>query len=186
MTVTYDDWVRHVFDHPLPPPVEDAVQLAHYDKLREASEKLSRGEVSYHDVEADMRTPTWEKWYFQDDAPYLQPEPKQTVDFITRAFNEIDVIAKGYSDAQVDQGLWYVLSNGCSDYMFDLIEDNVSLAERLAAVESFYTLYKNLYAEKCTSHLGHLSEKGNPLNTSCYMWWDIIPLYGKSGQFAQE
>jgi hypothetical protein len=28
--------------------------------------------------------------------------------------------------------------------------------------------------------------EANPLNSICYMWWDIAPLYGKSGDPARE
>jgi hypothetical protein len=35
-------------------------------------------------------------------------------------------------------------------------------------------------AERCSQHLSYLDEPGaNPLNASCYMWWDMMPIYGR-------
>ena len=29
-------------------------------------------------------------------------------------------------------------------------------------------------AVRCSPHLGHLAEEGNPLNSACYMWFDML------------
>ncbi len=35
-------------------------------------------------------------------------------------------------------------------------------------------------AVRCLPHLSHLDEQpANPLNSACYMWWDILPIHGK-------
>ena len=42
-------------------------------------------------------------------------------------------------------------------------------------------LYAGLFAAACTNHLGHLDagpEPAAPLNSSCYMWWDLFPTWG--------
>src|SRR5690606_27083903 len=115
------------------------------------------------------------------DAPYLTLLPQQTVEFITRTFDSMDTITEYFSDAQINQGINYIINNACSNYIFSLVDDNVALDQRIAAVESFYSVYQKLYDVKCSPTLGHLSEAGNPLNNMCYMWWDVIPFYGKSG-----
>jgi hypothetical protein len=35
-------------------------------------------------------------------------------------------------------------------------------------------------AVRCSPHLSHLDEQpANPLNSACYMWWDILPIHGE-------
>jgi hypothetical protein len=73
--------------------------------------------------------------------------------------------------------------------MYPLKDSRVLLANRIACVQSFYDVYAELYAKKCTPDLGHGAQSmswGNPLNHTCYMWWDIIPFYGKSGDAREQ
>ena len=45
-------------------------------------------------------------------------------------------------------------------------------------------LYARLFAPVCTNHLGHLDrgpEAPDPLNSACYMWWDLFPTWGERG-----
>jgi hypothetical protein len=97
---------------------------------------------------------------------------------MTRLFEHpVDSLAP-YSDAQINQGLWFMISNACSSHMFALASDAVPLTDRLRCVHAMQTLYSALFAARCTSTLSHLSEAGNPLNSVCYMWWDIMPFSG--------
>lgn len=146
--LTFDRWVKHIFDHPEP----DNMPL----------------------------------WYFRDDADIWNGlvVPDVTVSYLTRLFENIRQIAKPYTDAQLNQGLWFVASNGCSDFMFALNDERVPLAERLRCVESIYTLYETLFAPRCTPILSHRlrglpdDPAHNALNSVCYMWWDLTPIGG--------
>ena len=83
-------------------------------------------------------------------------------------------------DAQLNQGFWYLTSASCSDFMFALVESKVPLASRLRALRSFLPLFEQVMAVRCSPHLSHLDEQpANPLNSACYMWWDILPIHGK-------
>lgn len=177
---TFHDWTRHLFDHPLPPTVSQAVKDQHYRDLAEAGRKLDAGEVTYAEVKHMMGPQPWDAWWWQDDAPYLDDlTPAQTVAYITRTFNEIEQVAAPYTDAQLEQGLNYLTSSACSDYMHALRDPMLPVKVRIAAVESFYTVYEKLYAVRCDRRLGsQMTAAGdNPLNASCYMWWDVIALY---------
>lgn len=177
---SFDDWTRHIFDHPPPPPVSDAVRVQHEQALAEAGRKLSAGEVTYPEVAHILGPQPWFAWWWQADAPYLHDlTPAQTVAYITRTFNEVEAVAAPYTDAQLEQGLNYLSSTACSDYMRALTDPAVPVMDRRAAVMSFYTLYEKLYAVRCDriSALATQPPAGNPLNTSCYMWWDVIALY---------
>jgi hypothetical protein len=85
-----------------------------------------------------------------------------------------------FSDAQLNQGLWYLVSNSCSDHMFSLIEPAVPMPIRLRVLRSIVPLFEQVMAVRCSPHLCYLDEPGaNPLNDACYMWWDILPIHGR-------
>ena len=64
--------------------------------------------------------------------------------------------------------------------MFALMDGSVPWTDRGRCIRSFYTLYEQCFAKRCTPHLSHLDEPGaGPLNRVCYMWWDIIPVNGR-------
>jgi hypothetical protein len=177
---TFDQWTRHIFDHPLPPPVADDVKEQHERDMAEAGRKLSAGEVKYAEVAHLMRPQPWFKWWWQDDAPHLDElTPLQAVTYITRTFNEIEQVAQPYTDAQLEQGLNYLTSSACSNYMHALTDPLLPVQNRVAAVQSFATVYEKLYAVRCDRKLGSqmTAPSDNPLNMSCYMWWDVICLY---------
>ncbi len=153
--ISFERWVLHVFDHPLP---DD---------------------------------PLAQDWYFRLDAEFwdAQAQPARTIRYITQLFRAMDTLTAPYSDGQIALGINYLISNACSNHMFPLMDAGMPLADRLACVESFYDVYVKLYAKKCTPDLGHLmvnEQQGNPLNMTCYMWWDIIPFYGKCGDAREQ
>ena len=116
------------------------------------------------------------EWYFDLDAPFWAGPASLTVAYVTRLFEDPCPMLAGYSDEQLKQGFWYLLSNGLSDYMCALTDVSVPMTDRVRCVRSFVPVFKNLFAMRCTPHLSHLDEPGaGPLNLACYMWWDIIP-----------
>lgn len=128
------------------------------------------------DHEADPGGPIW---HHDFEAEYWYGPPVQIVEYLTQLFQEPFPILNDYSDHQLNQGLWYIVSNGLSDYMFALMEESVPLKDRLACVHSFLTLFQNLFVVRCSPHLSHLDEPGvRPLNSICYMWWDLLPIGG--------
>ena len=138
------------------------------------------GWLSYvfdHPVEAQKR-----EWYWDLDRDEWDEEadPAQTVQFLTQAFEGAAVVFKPYSDAQLNQGLWFLASNACSNHMFALMNESVPWPARQRCIHSFHQLYAGCFARRCTPHLSHVDEPGaGPLNSVCYMWWDIIPFAGR-------
>lgn len=118
------------------------------------------------------------QWYFEPDSPWWDADanPQRAVEYVNRLFEHIADFTAPYTDAQVDQGLWYILDNGGSASLNPLNNPRVDWPLRQRCVQSFYTVYADLYAPTCDPRLGHRSEPGNPLNMTCYMWYDIIPL----------
>jgi hypothetical protein len=141
--LTFEKWLTHVFDHPVPVSNENA-------------------------------------WYWDIDRDWWEEDSPETVDFLTRAFEDAAVVLQPYSNAQLNQGLWFLASNACSSHMFTLMNESIPWAARRRCIESFHQLFEQCFTRRCSPHLSHIDEPGaNPLNSVCYMWWDIIPLYGQ-------
>jgi hypothetical protein len=128
-----------------------------------------------HDDDPNM---PW--WYWSIDADYWDAPPGQVIAMLTRLFENPFAPLADYRDEQINRGLWYIVSNGGSDYMFALLDAAVPLGDRLRCIQSFYILFERLFAVRCSDHLSHLDEQGvNPLNMVCYMWWDLLPFAAK-------
>lgn len=118
-----------------------------------------------------------QEWYWDSEANWWYGSNPQIVQFITRAFEGGEALLEPYSDAQLNRGLWFIASNGCSDYMFALLDSSVPWAARQRCMRSIQNLFEACFARRCTPHLSHLDEPGaGPLNPACYMWWDLIPI----------
>jgi hypothetical protein len=115
-------------------------------------------------------------WHWSSDAPAWEGSSEDTVAFIADTFERSGELLARFTDAQLNQGFWYLTSAGVSDLMFALVEPGVPLAARLRAIRSFLPLFEQVMAIRCSPHLSHLDEQpANPLNGACYMWWDIPP-----------
>ena len=107
--------------------------------------------------------------------------------FLTQAFEGSPQVFQPYTDAQLNQGLWFLASNACSNHMFALLDESLPWSARERCVDSIERLYEQCFAKRCSPHLSHLDEPGaNPLNAVCYMWWDIIPIAGKPDDPARR
>jgi len=118
-------------------------------------------------------------WYWDVEADTREPEPPESVACLTRLFEEPEFLAQ-YSDGQVNQGFWYLVHNCCSNYTSSLIEPGVAWPERQRGIRAIAALFTRLFARRCSDHLSHVDEKGaSPLNSACYMWWDLFPTWGQ-------
>jgi hypothetical protein len=117
------------------------------------------------------------EWYWNAEANWWHGSNTQIIQFVTRAFENAKTLLEPYSDPQLKQGLWFIASNGCSDYMFALLDPAVPWSARQRCVRSMQTLFAECFDRRCTPHLSHLDEPGaSSLNVACYMWWDILPI----------
>jgi hypothetical protein len=127
------------------------------------------------------------QWYFGEDAPAFEASDEEITELLGQTFLHAGKDLKEYTDEQVDQGIWYLASSSGSNFMFALKSSEVPLAKRVVAIGNIFYLYSDCFAKRCTESLGHLSEKGSPLNSSCYMFWDISPLtFMKDASEIQE
>jgi hypothetical protein len=116
-------------------------------------------------------------WYVGLDAMTEEwPEaPETVVSHIAATFEHSRKLLSRFSNERLNQGCWYLFNPGPPDIMGTLLDERVPLACRLRALRSFVPLFEQVMAERCSSHLSHLDEKGaNPLNGACYMWFDNV------------
>ncbi len=116
------------------------------------------------------------EWYFEVDAPVFEASETEIVALMEATFRRSAQDLALYSDAQVDQGLWYLLSS-TFDHGYALRSDAVPLELRRSAIAAIAILYRDLFVQRCTRTLSHLNEEpSSPLNSICYMLWDVTPL----------
>lgn len=126
-------------------------------------------------------------WYWDTDRDWWEEDSEEAIQFMTQAFENAAVAFAPYSDAQLNQGLWFLASNACSNHMFTLMNESIPGSLRERCVASFHSLYEQCFARRCSPHLSHLDEPdANPLNLVCYMWWDIIPIIGQPDDPARS
>lgn len=116
---------------------------------------------------------SWD-WVGADDPPELSHA--DTLAYATQLFTYSGTLLKAYSDTQVGSGLWAFI-NEMDSPLYALQDSGQPRPQRRACLRSAYRVFKDLLATRCAETLGHYSEKSSKLNTVCYMWWDIFPLY---------
>ena len=120
--------------------------------------------------------PTVWMWHFQADSPSWECAEELTIDFISRLFTDQTKILERFSDAQLNQGFWYLLT----DISWGLHSDAVPEQKQIECLRSFVPLFSNVFNLRCTPHLDHLDGAvSGHLNTVCYMWWDVLPIHGE-------
>jgi hypothetical protein len=120
-------------------------------------------------------------WFFDTDHDWWAPRPAVAVDYLARLFERPDEHLRWFSDAQIAQGLTYLVSTSASGDSGWLYSTDVATANRLACIHATYSVFEKLFAPRCLPSLGHLSEIGGPLNGVCYMWWDEFPSVALAG-----
>ena len=75
-------------------------------------------------------------WYWNDDAEWWDCPSAQTVQFLTQAFENAATVLQPYTDAQLNQGLWFIASNACSNHMFALMDEAVPWPERKRCIQA--------------------------------------------------
>ena len=115
-------------------------------------------------------------WHFDIDALELTLPAERTAQLIADTFEQGDTLLRPYTDAQLNQGFWFLLNSGSSEFMFCLTDESAAWPVRRRAIRSFVPLFRQVMASRCTPTLSHLSEAGSALNSACYMWWDLLPV----------
>ena len=127
------------------------------------------------------------QWWWQDpESGHLQEwnseaNPARTLSHLTRLFREPQGLVDRFTRPQIDQGLNLLVSPACSNHMSVLADARLPWPDRRACFDAMIPLYAKLMAPVYQDDLGHTQrEPGDPERPTyaCYMWWDVIPLYG--------
>jgi hypothetical protein len=150
------------------------MQLIHFEKW--LHDIFDHREGSKHWHWTKPRTPDFLD--FLDDA-----QPQVTIHYITSMFKTADELVKTYSNRQIADGLKYITNSALECLIRPVFDPTKKIDRqlRLACINSIYTLFERLFAVHCSPFLSHLDTvgSGNPLNGVCYMWWDVLPVYGR-------
>jgi len=127
------------------------------------------------------RPVTDSEWYWDTSADWWEGPPVIQAEYLALLFESSPDTLERFSDAQLNRGLYYVASNGQSDYMFALVDETVDWPLRRRALRALYDLYAGCFASRCSPGLSHRDEQVlSPLNAICYMWFDVIPIHAQS------
>ena len=124
-----------------------------------------------HPVPAD---PKQKEWYWAEDAPTWKGPWEHIPTLIAEMFERSGELLAEFSDAELNQGFWYLF--GCSppDFTDSLLDSSIPMSARGRAIASFTPLFEQVMVTRCSANLSHLDAEANVLNSSCYMWWDWL------------
>ena len=125
-------------------------------------------------------------WHWAIGAPRWDDSAEGVATLIARTFENSGELLNRFSAEQLNQGFWYLVSNSCSSFMLSLADPEVPSSIQIRTLRSFVPLFEQVMAVRCTPHLSHVDETGvGPLNSACYMWWDILPICGCPGESSR-
>jgi hypothetical protein len=125
-----------------------------------------------HPVAAETK----DKWWrgMPDDDEYgrlLDRPPQRALRFVTTLFESPLAYLSSYSDAQIDQGLNFIVFRACSNHFEGLMDRDINLGLRTRCIRSLENLSRELFAPRCSDNVRIYT---NPLNHMCDMLWDLI------------
>ena len=85
-------------------------------------------------------------WYQLEYCPVWDDSPERLLTFITESFERSGELLTHFSDAQLEQGFWFLLN---SDYMVGFGDKNVGLPLRVRALHSFIPLFEQVMVVRC-------------------------------------
>ena len=120
-------------------------------------------------------------WHWASEYDYLDDtSPSTSIEFLTALFSAPAQNLGGFTDAQVNQGLWFLISSSSSPYIEALFSDEVDWEKRRTCIDAIAILFREYFSKRCIEKLSHSDLDGSltiesPLNSICYMFWDLIP-----------
>jgi hypothetical protein len=127
-----------------------------------------------HVFDHPVAEPSWYRSPDHNNDDWHDSRPA-TIVHIAETLEQSGELLARFSDAQLDQGFWYLFCHHPPDFMGTLLDDGIPLAMRLRALKSFVPLFEQVMAVRCSSHFGCPDEDGvSALNSACYMWFDEL------------
>jgi hypothetical protein len=102
-------------------------------------------------------------WYYTEEIDFTC-DPQTVIGYYTRLFHHPRPLLSQYDEARLEQGLWFVVGSQLSEWLWDAdIPQNL----RVECIEAMPVMFR----EFLTDH---------PLDTACFMWWDMLRYFGES------
>lgn len=123
------------------------------------------------------------KWFWDDSREIWNEthNPALALDYVITLFEDPAFLAENYTLSQIDDGLYYIIWNGLSHYMLHVLDESLPWAQRRRCIASFVPLFEKLIAPVYGDLRGGVAlteeSAGHYLNFTCFMWWDVIPLW---------
>ncbi|HUN80640.1 MAG TPA: hypothetical protein VMV81_03940 [Phycisphaerae bacterium] len=115
----------------------------------------------------------FERYLRQEPEIWIEPPATVKTEFMTQLFEKPSYLVESFSEQHIALGLQYLLFNANSNYVFVLVDGSVPIANRVRLVNSFFTLFKELFSKICSEYCGGAQEsKKRPADYVCFMMWD--------------
>ena len=95
-------------------------------------------------------------------------------EYAIRFNREIAQTVGEFGEESANQAIWYLFGS-VSGITHEILDRSLD-SQRSEFMNSVKELYANGFAQFCSRHFGHLDrgpERSRPLNSSCYMLWDM-------------
>jgi hypothetical protein len=102
-------------------------------------------------------------WYYTEEMHFVC-DPQSVIVFYTRLFQNPRSHLSQYDDAQFEQGLWFVVGSQLSEWLW---EGEIPLQLRLDCIDTMPVMFREFLVD-------------HPLETACFMWWDMLRYFGDS------
>ncbi|MGB2925072.1 MAG: hypothetical protein WBB82_07210 [Limnothrix sp.] len=125
---------------------------------------------SYTDWKLDLFT--CDQWWIGETMVGSIDQPLEAI-YATQLMAEAGTLLDQLPIQDLGDTLWFLL-NQILNIDWAMVPDSQTRLNFMAAIR---TLFRDLYDPHCAPVLGHLDEQpATPLNLSCYMWWDVLPI----------
>jgi hypothetical protein len=116
---------------------------------------------------------------FRGKSRCVEISSRKEIEYVTQAFENAGTVFARFTNDQLHWGFWYLISSNSNTMNRILLEAKIEQAVTERCVRSFYDVYAQLFAKRCSPYVSHGRQTTeNPLNSVCYMWWDIFPFWG--------
>lgn len=118
------------------------------------------------------------EWYWDDGEDWCELYGRTKIEFMIRLFESPTQYLQDFSDAQAEQGFWFLTGAAALNALSIFLDQNVPWSERKRCIHSVYSLFANYFFVRCSRILVNITKEldpeVNPLNLSCFMWWDQL------------
>ncbi len=123
-----------------------------------------------------------EHWYTRNDRDeepdWWMPDGKLVAEYLALVFEQPGILIQRYTEVQINRGFWYLLSGSTYRcHSAAALDDSVPIELQRRWISAVYPLFRDLLAPHTAVNFGHAQdtspEPERPLNSACYMWWDL-------------